>query len=590
MEKDNLRDSLNKNNKETAPLNDTKKVANPINKKLKESLDKLKNFIVKKYKFVDSISILPPESIGVFLEAEEVPKESKDFLHLQIILPDDKLKEVSKIKVDVIKKIQELKEKIWVTLRTPKEIWGLCLDSQFSMVSAIAMSLPLYDSGFLGSLRVAEIHKSLILNKFKEYVVSYVIAGSLVRGEAQETSDVDVFVIINDTDVKQMSPLELKERLKGIIYSYVLEASDIAGVKNKLEPQIYLLTDFWEAVKDAHPVIFTFIRDGIPLYDKGTFLPWKTLLRKGKLKPSPEAIDMFMSLGDKTVKIAKDKLLDIAVQEIYWGAITPSQALLMLYGLPPPNPRETVKQMRQVFMNKEKMLSERYIKILDKIVSIYKDYEHKRIKEIKGSEIDKLILDFQEYLSKLKELKLKIEENAKRKIIKESYSDVVTLLKNILGKYSNEQMLKKFESEFVKKGELSEHTLKILKELIKLKDSVRRKEIPLTDSEKARRYASELISKLTEYSQRKILSSLKDKNMKIVYGKDKKNEAEIFVYDNGVLLFEGGKIKNITSNVKEITNEEAYKIMNSKSKEKVNVSSEQLDLLKKEIGDFEIIL
>jgi len=73
-----------------------------------------------------------------------------------------------------------------------------------------------------------------------------------------KTSDVDVFIVINDTDVKRMPRLELKERLRGIIYQYVAEAASLAGVKNKLEPQIYLLTDFWESVKDAHPVIFTF--------------------------------------------------------------------------------------------------------------------------------------------------------------------------------------------------------------------------------------------------------------------------------------------------------------------------------------------
>ena len=80
----------------------------------------------------------------------------------------------------------------------------------------------------------------------------------------------------------------------GIIYQYVSEAIALAGVKNTLHVQTYLLTEFWDAVKDAHPVMFTFIRDGIPIYDRGTFMPWKALLKMGKLKPTPEAIDMFM--------------------------------------------------------------------------------------------------------------------------------------------------------------------------------------------------------------------------------------------------------------------------------------------------------
>ena len=71
-------------------------------------------------------------------------------------------------------------------------MWSLV----FLGFSAIAISFPLYDKGILGALRVAEIHKSLVLQKFERYVVSYVIGGSLVRGEAVKTSDVDVFVII----------------------------------------------------------------------------------------------------------------------------------------------------------------------------------------------------------------------------------------------------------------------------------------------------------------------------------------------------------------------------------------------------------
>ena len=215
------------------------------------------------------------------------------------------MKEIPKIKKAIIRTIEKIKQKIWVQVKTPADIWEICFDSKFELMNAIAMSFPLHDKGILGALRVAEIHKSLVLQKFEKYVVSYVIGGSLVRGDAIKTSDVDVFVIINDTDVKRMPQIELKERLRSIIYQYVAEAGAMAGVKNKLEPQIYLLTDFWEAVKDAHPVMFTFIRDGVPIYDRGTFMPWKALLKMGKLKPSPEAIDMFMSMGDNTAKRAE---------------------------------------------------------------------------------------------------------------------------------------------------------------------------------------------------------------------------------------------------------------------------------------------
>ncbi len=368
MTKDfDIEDSLNSkedSNKEIKE-NKEKKSSNKkiYNEKLKNFIEKLKVPVLKKYKFIESISILPPESIKFFLESEEVPKESANHLHLCFIVPDENIKEINEMKEYLIKKIQESKEKIWINIKTPEEIWGTALDGQYNLVSAIAMSFPLYDEGFLGSLRVAEIHKSLVLSKFKEYVVSYVIAGSLVRGDTTKTSDVDVFIIINDTDVKRMSPLELKERLRNIIFQYISEATSLAGVDpNILNVQPYLLTEFWEAVKDANPVMFTFIRDGVPLYDKGTFMPWKALLKMGKLKPSPEAIDMFMSAGDQTVKRVKRTLLDIVIHEMYWGILTPSQAILMLYGLPPPTPKQVVSEMKRVFVGKEKMLEAKYVR------------------------------------------------------------------------------------------------------------------------------------------------------------------------------------------------------------------------------------
>ena len=164
-------------------------------------------------------------------------------------------------------------------------MWNYGQDSKFEFVDAIAQGYPVHDKGFLGALRVASIHKSLVLRKFDKYVASYVIGGSLVRGTAGKDSDVDVFVVVDDTDVKRMNRVELLEKLRGIIYDYIREATALAAVKNILNVQVWLLTDFWQRVKDAEPVAFTFIRDGIPLYDRGTFIPWKLLLKMGRIKP-----------------------------------------------------------------------------------------------------------------------------------------------------------------------------------------------------------------------------------------------------------------------------------------------------------------
>ena len=470
--------------------------------KTQKDLDKLKLFITKNYPYTVSLSVLPPQATKFFIDEEEVPKETEKFIHLYMIVPERKLKEIPKIKKEIVKQLENIKEKIWIQIKTPVDVWETGLDSKFELMSAIAMSFPLHDTEFLGSLRLAEIHKSLVLQKFEKYVVSYIIGGSFVRGDVIKGSDVDVFVIINDTDVKRMPRLELKERLRSIIYQYIGEAANLSGVKNKLEPQIYLLTEFWEAVKDAHPVMFTFIRDGIPLYDRGTFMPWKALLKMGKLKPSPESIDMFMSMGNSTVERSKKALLSGIFVDIFWGVTTPAQALLMLTGLPPPNAKkELVKDFKKEFLG-SKMIEKKYIDFMEEIVLTWRDYEHGKIKEISGKKIDEFLLKTEDYLKRLKELRNQIEKKNQEKAIEQIYEDVFKLLEAMVGKKSREKTINEFEKNYVKKGMFTTSSMRILDNIITTRTKFKKGKTDTHKMENARKNASILINDLIEYNQR----------------------------------------------------------------------------------------
>ncbi len=563
--------------------------------KTKKELEKLKSWIIKKYPFTQVLSILPPQAIKFFLEEEEVPKETEKYLQLYMVVPEDKFKEIPKIKPEIIKQLnlvqEKLKQKIWLQIKTPVDIWEICLDSKFELVSAIAMSFPIYDKGLLQGLRVTEIHKSMVLQKFEKYVVSYVIGGSFVRGDVVATSDVDVFVIINDTDVKRMPRLELLERLRSIIYGYISDASAMAGVKsNFLNVQIYLLTDFWQSVKDAHPVIFTFIRDGIPIYDRGTFMPWKALLKMGKLKPSPEAIDMFMSMGDNTIKRAKRALLDILLQDIYWSVITPSQALLMLYGLPPPNTKETAKEMKRIFVDKEKMLELKYIKILEEItIKYYKGYEHEKIKEVSGKEIDRLLKGTEDYLKRLKDLREQIEKQAQEKTVEQIHKDVFELLKTVTGKNSQATMLESFEKDFVKKGKFTQNHLRILNDIIEAKAESKKGKLTLHKADEARKNTSILINDLIEYSQRCDLVSLDRGRMMLKYGQEQ--TAELINTGGKSFLIQGNVIKKLDEKAEISNMEELTKALNEqKGKQNIAINPKVFDILKKELGEYEVLV
>ncbi len=564
--------------------------------KTKAELEKIKKNIIKKYSFVTAIGLIPPQANEKFEEEEEIPESEtkKKLMHLIVVVPDEKIKLIPKMQLELIKHIKEKKTAVWLHIKTPKMIFEYGLDSKFDLLSAIAMSFPLHDKGFLGALRVAEIHKTLVLRKFERYVTSYVIAGSLVRGTAQKTSDVDIYIVIDDTDVKRMPRVELREKLRAIIYQYVMEASELAGVKNKLSPQVYILTEFWEAVKDAHPVMFTFIRDGVPLYDRGTFLPWKLLLKMGKIKPSPESIDMFMSMGDKMPDMVKKKLLEIVVVDIFWSVNTPSQALLMLYGLPPPNVYETVEQMKKIFLTKEKMLEKKYIDILEEIaIKYYKGYEHEKVKEVSGKDVDRLLKNAKEYIKRLKELREQIEKRAQEKTIEQIYEDVFSLLKGMLKEKSEKKVIEKFDRELVKKGKFPKRYLEILKDITKAKSSFKKGKLAKHEVENARKNASVLINSLIEYSQRCELVSLEKGRMTIKYKeKDKEKKAGLILTDKQTFLIEeGGKISKITTKIIKSNKQEFDKALSEQKKDKLKIelNSRIFEILKKKFGNFEII-
>jgi len=575
----------------------TEKLQKEIDKTRKE-LDKLKGAILKKYPFVQAMGILPPQAVKVFADdelGEQIPEEEfkklQKKVHLYIIVPEEKFKEIPKIKKDIVEIVDKSKQDIWVYLKTPVDVWEACMDSKFEMVNFIGLSYPLHDTGILSGLRVAEIHKNLVLQKFDKYVVSYVIGGSLARGNATETSDVDAFVIINDTDVKRMTRLELKERLRGMIYKQIAEATALAGVeKNILNVQIYLLTDFWESVKDAHPVMFTFIRDGVPLYDRGTFLPWKALLRMGRLKPSPEAIEMFMGTAEKTGKLVERRLLD-AMIDLYYKVLNPSQALIMLSGSPPPTHKETPSLMEKIFVEKEKMLKKSEVAILARLVKLFRDYEHDPKMTVKGAEIDKMIKNSDVYLKRLETLRKDIEKKANERTIEQINKDIFDLLGAIVGKKAQTAQISEFEN-LVKEGKFTQQHLRILRDVISAKVQFKKGKLDAHKTNDARKNASILIDELLNFSQRAELMSMEKSRMRLRYKeKGKDLIAEILHTNDASFLFSENRIKKITNKIEDSNMTEVGKhVEEQKSAKALNVNPKVFDLIKKELGEFEIVL
>ena len=138
--------------------------------KLRDKLNSFKKVLLKKFPFIRSLGLLPVKAFPLF-EEEEIPAEfqkevkEKKPLHLIMVIPEEEYKNLQKIKPEVVKIAKESGEKLWVHIKTEVDLWNYGLDSKFNFVDAISACMPLHDSGFLGALRVANIHKSLVLGK-----------------------------------------------------------------------------------------------------------------------------------------------------------------------------------------------------------------------------------------------------------------------------------------------------------------------------------------------------------------------------------------------------------------------------------------
>jgi len=335
-----------------------------------------------------------------------------------------------------------------------KDMWDMCFKGKNDILGILSIGVPVFDSGWISVLRGCDLHKTMVLKKFEKYVVTYIVAGSFIRGESKKGSDVDVYIVIDDTDVTRMTGGELQSKLRSIVSSMAWEAKDMSGSEMIIHPQVWILSDMWNSLKNANPVIFTVVRDGVPFYDRGLFSPWRLLLKQGKVTPSPEAVTSQMKFGKEYLGRIKYKLKDIALDDFFWATFTPTQGALMMVGVAPPTPKETVALARKHLM-KPGLLDEKDIQILERILKLRKDVEHGEVQDVSGKDIADRLADAEKYLEKLEKIFKKLEENTIKDDVNALYDksvdDVIAALKIAEVSAKPADAFKLFKSEVISK-------------------------------------------------------------------------------------------------------------------------------------------
>jgi len=250
-----------------------------------------------------------------------------------------------------------------------------------------------------------EKYVAAVVGKFRGYIKSIAIWGSRkTKVKTRKTSDIDIAIVVDDTDVRRMTRAELKDKL----FQRLLEMAH--PISKKIHPQPYLLTEFWQYIIDGNPVLYNVLRDGVLIYDTGFFLPMQMLMKMGFIKPSKECIDKHMFVSQELLKLVDHTILTKLTYDLEQAVVSSAQSVLMELGYRPPVPNEVAKFVGDFLVKEHKLVDEKYAKIAEHVIKTYKDIEHKEKKEISGEELEKLKKEAKEFVKKMQELLKKIRK------------------------------------------------------------------------------------------------------------------------------------------------------------------------------------
>lgn len=227
--------------------------------------------------------------------------------------------------------------------------------------------------------------------KFDKIIKSVVLFGSTVKNTNVTGSDIDIIIIIDDVTINWDQELVAwyREELDKILRSN--------PYRQELHINTVKLSTWWEDLMRGDPVVINILRYGEPMIDlAGFFNPLKSLLIKGKIRSTPEAI--YSALQRAPVHLARSKLAELgAVEGVYWSMVDSAHAALIAANIPPASPEHVPVDLKQTFVD-NKMLKMKYVIWYRDVLMIHKKIAHGEIKNLKGVEIDELQDRAEEFL------------------------------------------------------------------------------------------------------------------------------------------------------------------------------------------------
>jgi len=348
-----------------------------------------------------------------------------------------------------------------------------------------------------------------ILEKYGKHVKCIVMMGSVAREEFKPTSDIDVFVVIDDT-TQPITP-EQHDKIDDEMEKIAEKIS-----KNISVQPSYTLTEFWDYARVCHPIIYNFIKEGVAVFDTGFFAPIKRLLEMGRIPSTREAIESYMEGAPKKLMRAKTVKLLMLAEDCYYAMLNTTQAVLMFMGLAPPVPNKAYDDVKK-FLVEPGIIEPEYAEWLKEIIEIRKKIEHKELMDVTGVFVDEWIGKAEKYIDKMFGLLNALEIRKKEKILERTHEVMlkaaITALKT-LNKMpeKQEEIPTVFKREFIDSKMIEGYYSDIWKridEMKKLADQKKIKDIPDKEVYEMREYVRKLIRDLAKVLKDKEISEEK---------------------------------------------------------------------------------
>lgn len=374
---------------------------------------------------------------------------------------------------------------------------------------------------------IAQAFAKEVLKKYGKYVKAVVMMGSVAREEFKPLSDIDVFVVIDDTAMSMTQEMREKvdeeleliaEKIPGA--TVATKTADGKEEKTNLlsvQPT-YTLTEFWDYARVAHPIIYNFIKEGVPVYDTGFFEPIKKLLEMGRIPSTREAIENYMEGAPKKIMRAKTVKLLMLAEDAYYAMLNTAQAVLMFMGIEPPVPNRAYEEVKR-YLVEPGILEPEYADWLRDIIDIRKKIEHKELMDVSGSFVDEWLEKAEKFTDKMFSLLNALEMRKKEKVLERTHEVLqkaaITALKTLHKlpeETDNEAVLKKinmplrdaFKQDFIDKKRVDPYYWNIWKRIEEMKKMV--------DDKKLEKISEKEVNDMREYV-RKLIHELA-KNLK----------------------------------------------------------------------------